>query len=140
VTPANLEPQHLQALRSANEIRLYRAALRREVHGEKGEGAHEAGRVKLAAILDFPAAERRSIASLPVVDFLCWARHLTHPHAARYASACGLSEWSTVGQMTDRQRVKLAGLLQDGIGAVKRAELENEITQWVAERNRRAAA
>jgi hypothetical protein len=135
----DLRPQHMQALTKATEIRLYRAALKREVRSYAGENAQEVGRGKLAAVLLFPPDERVSLASLRVVEFLTWGRRLTYPVAVRYAAACGLSEWATLEQTTDRQRLQLVDLLNGGIDEVRRAEIDNEIARWAVDRNRRAA-
>lgn len=133
-------PQHMTALGLAQHVRLHRAALRREIRSYKGPDSHEVGRCKLAAVLALPAEDRQVFATARVSDMLCWVRNFYKSTAERYLYAIGVSEFATVEEMTDRQRLKLVELLEGGIEAVKEAELDREVRTWAAEQRRKAAS
>jgi hypothetical protein len=93
------EPQHMQALARANEVRLARAELKRRV-----------------AIGEVPAAEvilgsPWEAASMTVSDLLLSQRRWGHQRCRKLLAQVQMSEAKTIGTMTTRQRVALAGLL-----------------------------
>jgi hypothetical protein len=100
------EPQHMQALARANEVRLARADLKRRV----GVGEIDAAEV----ILQSPW----EASSMTVSDLLLSQRRWGHQRARKLLAQVPMSESKTIGTMTTRQRVALAGLL--GAPAVSR--------------------
>jgi hypothetical protein len=55
------------------------------------------------------------LATLPVVELLCWCRGVRHSKARRILRAVGLDHGlKTVGRLTDRQCRHLAGVLRHG--------------------------
>jgi hypothetical protein len=97
-------PQHLQALAAANEIRLARAGLRRDVH---------AGRATIADALGAHCAQ-----SMTVIDLLMCQHRWGRERALRALAHLGLrSERRRVSDLTERQRGLLLlalGLTTDG--------------------------
>ena len=92
-------PQHLQALARANEVRLARAELKRQVADGEISAAH--------VILECPW----EAASMTVSDLLTSQRRWGTTRCRKLLSAIPMSENKTVGSMTERQRVALAELL-----------------------------
>lgn len=91
--------QHLRALARANEVRLARAELKRQVLSGELPAA--------TVILDVPwAAETMSIA-----DLLLSQRRWGHTRVRKLLSTIPMSEGKTVGSMTERQRGALATAL-----------------------------
>jgi hypothetical protein len=100
--PTTLVPQHLRALKRANEVRLARAELKRQV----GDGDISASHV----ILECPW----QAASMTVSDLLTSQRRWGSTRCRKLLQSIPMSENKTVGSMTQRQRTTLAGLL-DGM-------------------------
>jgi hypothetical protein len=92
-------PQHLLALRRANEVRLARADLKRRI----AAGEVSAGEV----ILDCPWEAE----SMAVADLLMSQRRWGHTRCRNFLSGVPMSETKTVGSMTQRQRLALSGML-----------------------------
>ncbi len=92
-------PQHLRALARANEVRLARADLKRQVL---------AGELAAATvILDVPwAAETMSIG-----DLLLSQRRWGHTRVRKLLATLPMSEGKPIGTMTERQRHALAASL-----------------------------
>lgn len=86
------DPQYMDALRRANEVRLARASTRRRV----AAGEIDVGEV----ILSCP----RELRTMPVAELLAaqhrWGRKRSHDLLA----ALGLSETKSLGTLTQRQR------------------------------------
>ena len=97
ITPA---PQHLRALARANEVRLARAELKRQI----GEGEISAAHV----ILECPW----EAASMTVSDLLTSQRRWGTTRCRKLLQSVPMSENKTVGSMTERQRQALSGLLE----------------------------
>jgi hypothetical protein len=96
---APAEPQHMQALARANEVRLARAELKRRVAiGEI---------VAAAVILDSPWEAE----SMTVSDLLLSQRRWGHQRCRKLLAQVPMSEHKTIGTMTARQRAALAALL-----------------------------
>jgi len=93
--------QCLRALRRANEVRLARANLKRQV----AEGTISAADV----ILHCPS----QIEGMAVADILMSQRRWGHTRCRSVLTAVPISETKTVGSMTDRQRLVLAALLAE---------------------------
>jgi len=94
-------PQCMRALQRANEVRLARAELKREI----AEGAVSAAEV----ILRCPSP----IEKMTVSELLMSQRRWGRTRCRKYLMAVPLSETKTVGSMTERQRRALAAMLAD---------------------------
>ncbi|MDX6678775.1 MAG: hypothetical protein QOE31_2827 [Solirubrobacteraceae bacterium] len=92
-------PQHMQALRRANEVRLARAALKRTV----AEGGTTVGAVILACPWE--------AASMTIAELLLSQRRWGATRCSRLLGDLGMIETKTVGSMTERQRRELATVL-----------------------------
>ncbi len=102
------QPQHMQALARANEVRLARAELKRRV----AVGEVAAAEVVLASPWE---AE-----SMTVSDLLLSQRRWGHQRCRKLLAQVPMSESKTIGSMTERQRVALADLLSTPV--VRRSE------------------
>ncbi len=89
-------PQHMQALRRANEVRLARAALKRGV----AEGRTTVGAVILACPWE--------AASMTIAELLLSQRRWGATRCTRFLAEIGITETKTIGSMTERQRRALA--------------------------------
>jgi hypothetical protein len=92
-------PQHLRALARANEVRLARAELKRQV----SDGEISAASV----ILECPW----EAASMPVSDLLTSQRRWGTTRSRRFLQSIPMPENKAIGSMTDRQRRAVAELL-----------------------------
>ena len=97
-------PQHLRALARANEVRLARAELKRQVADGEISAAH--------VVLECPW----EAASMTVSDLLTSQRRWGTTRCRKLLASIPMSENKTVGSMTERQRQALAALLE-GLGA-----------------------
>jgi hypothetical protein len=94
-------PQHLLALRRANEVRLARAELKRRV---------AAGEVSAAeVILGCPW----EAGSMPVADLLTSQRRWGATRCRRLLAGIPITETKAIGALTDRQRLALAQVLRE---------------------------
>lgn len=89
-------PQHMQALRRANEVRLARAELKRNV----AEGVLTVDEVILARPWE--------AASMTIAELLMSQPRWGATRCAKFLARIGLTETKTVGSMTERQRQQLA--------------------------------
>ena len=108
-----LQPQHLQALSRANEVRLARASLKRRV----GTGEITAGDV----VLESPWEAR----SMTVADLLMSQRRWGITRCRKVLGRVPVSETKTVGSLTERQRRALAGMLGTSGAMVRPAAEES---------------
>jgi hypothetical protein len=92
-------PQHLRALARANEVRLARAELKRQVADGEISAAH--------VILECPW----EAASMTVSDLLTSQRRWGSTRCRRFLQSIPMSENKTIGSMTERQRRALAAML-----------------------------
>ncbi len=92
-------PQHMRALERANEVRLARADLKRRVAD---------GGLRAADVILTSPWETESMA---VADLLMSQRRWGRTRARRFLAGIPMSESKTIGTMTDRQRLRLAGQL-----------------------------
>jgi len=97
-TIAPAPPQHMQALQRANEVRLARAELKRNI----GEGTLTVGEVILACPWE--------AASMTIAELLTSQRRWGATRCSKFLTEIGLPEVKTVGSMTERQRGLLATL------------------------------
>ena len=92
-------PQHLRALERANEVRLARAELKRNLAMDEIHAAE--------VILDPPS----EVESMAVADLLMSQRRWGQIRCRKVLSQIPMSERKTVGSMTERQRGALAAML-----------------------------
>jgi hypothetical protein len=93
-------PQHLRALARANEVRLARAELKRQVADGEISAAH--------VILECPW----EAASMTVSDLLTSQRRWGSTRCRKLLQSIPMSENKNIGSMTERQREALARLLE----------------------------
>lgn len=128
MTIIDQKPQHLSALDRANQVRLGRAELKREV----ASGERSAADV----ILEPPEV----VASMTVADLLMsqhrWGRRRTRSALA----AVMVPELKSLGSLTDRQREVLAAFLRgesvDPLTGRLRPAVALEVVQWMTTRDR----
>lgn len=99
-SPVTPEPQRLRALERANEIRLARACLKREI----ARGDVTAAQV----LLDCP----KEACSWPVGDLLMSQRRWGTTRCRKFLARNQIVETKPVGTLTERQRRLLAASLQ----------------------------
>jgi hypothetical protein len=93
-------PQHVQALQRANEVRLARARLKRDV----GQGAIGVGEV----ILNSPW----EAASMTIAELLTSQHRWGTARSSKFLAGIGMPETKTVESLTDRQRHLLARMVE----------------------------
>jgi len=105
MTPATAErdaqatPQHMIALRRANQVRLARAELKRHV----GEGS--------VSVTDVVSRVPWEAASMTISELLTSQPHWGTTRTSRFLAKFGVPETKTVGSFTERQRNLFASLL-----------------------------
>ena len=96
--PARSRDQRMDALRRANDIRVRRAQLKRDLKD---------GRVSVDAVLSNPPDY---VETAKVFDILMAVPKFGRVKAARFLNQCRISQSKTVGGLSDRQRAELVGL------------------------------
>ena len=97
--PAVVEPQHMQALARANEVRLARARMKREIaSGER-------------AVLDVVRNCPWEAESMTVSELLSAQRRWGRARSRKLIVSIGLTETKRMGSFTQRQRDLLADAL-----------------------------
>jgi hypothetical protein len=99
-TPRRGTSQCMQALARANEVRLARAALKRDISA----GRREVTKV----VLDSPWEAQ----SMSLSELLCSQRRWGRARSRKLLSSIALTEGKRVGTLTDRQRRILAAALE----------------------------
>ena len=92
--------QRMEALRRANEIRVKRAKLKKDL---------KAGSAHIEAILRNPP---EYVETAKVFDILMAVPKFGRVKAARFLNQCRISQSKTVGGLSDRQRAELVALLR----------------------------
>ena len=92
--------QRMDALRRANEIRVRRAQLKKDLKN---------GRARIEDILRNPPGY---VETAKVFDMLMAVPKFGRVKAARFLNQCRISQSKTVGGLSDRQRAELVGLLR----------------------------
>lgn len=92
-------PQHMQALQRANEVRLARAELKRQV----GDGSLSVTDV----ILECPWES----ASMTVVELLLSQRRWGATRCSKFLAQTGMPEAKPIGAMTQRQRLAIVAAM-----------------------------
>jgi hypothetical protein len=90
--------QRMEALKRANEIRVRRAQLKKELK----DGS--------ARIEDVLRAPPDYVSTAKVFDMLMAVPKFGRVKAARFLNMCRISQSKTVGGLSDRQRTELIGL------------------------------
>ena len=90
--------QRMDALRRANEIRVRRARVKKDL---------KAGRVHIESILERPPVY---VETAKVFDMLMAVPKFGRVKAARLLNQCRISQSKTVGGLSERQRAELIGL------------------------------
>jgi len=101
-TPAQAPPrspdQRMEALKRANDIRVKRARLKKDLKD---------GRAQIEAILTDPP---EYVSTAKVFDMLMAVPKFGRVKAARFLNQCRISQSKTVGGLSERQRAELVGL------------------------------
>lgn len=96
--PARSLDQRMEALKRANDIRVKRAQLKKDL---------KAGRVQIEEILGDPP---EYVETAKVFDMLMAVPKFGRVKAARFLNQCRISQSKTVGGLSERQRAELIGL------------------------------
>ena len=96
--PARSLDQRMDALRRANEIRVRRAQLKKDLKD---------GRVQVEEVLRRPPD---FVETAKVFDMLMAVPKFGRVKAARFLNQCRISQSKTVGGLSERQRTELIGL------------------------------
>ena len=97
--PARSLDQRMEALQRANDVRVRRAQLKRDL---------KAGREDIESMLLEPP---EWVETAKVFDMLMAVPKFGRVKAARLLNQCRISQSKTVGGLSDRQRAELIGLL-----------------------------
>jgi hypothetical protein len=98
-TPARSLDQRMDALQRANEIRIKRAQLKRDL---------KSGSVSIERVLTDPP---EWLLTAKVFDVLLAVPKCGRVRATRWLTQCRISTSKTVGGLSERQRTELVGLL-----------------------------
>jgi len=90
--------QRMDALRRANDVRVKRAQLKKDLKD---------GKVEIEQILGNPP---EYVSTAKVIDILMAVPKFGRVKAARFLNTCRISQSKTVGGLSDRQRTELIGL------------------------------
>jgi len=96
--PARSLDQRMEALKRANDIRVKRAQLKKDLKD---------GRVQIEEILGDPP---EYVSTAKVFDMLMAVPKFGRVKAARFLNQCRISQSKTVGGLSERQRAELIGL------------------------------
>jgi hypothetical protein len=96
--PARSLDQRMEALKRANDIRVKRAKLKKDLKD---------GRVRIEEILGNPP---EYVSTAKVFDMLMAVPKFGRVKAARFLNTCRISQAKTVGGLSERQRAELIGL------------------------------
>ncbi|HJQ74212.1 MAG TPA: integration host factor, actinobacterial type [Gaiellaceae bacterium] len=97
-TPLRSLDQRMDALKRANDVRVKRAKLKKDLKD---------GKVKIEQILGNPP---EYVSTAKVIDILMAVPKFGRVKAARFLNTCRISQSKTVGGLSDRQRAELIGL------------------------------
>jgi hypothetical protein len=90
--------QRMDALQRANDVRVRRAKLKKDL---------KLGKVRIEQILDNPP---EYVETAKVIDILMAVPKFGRVKAARFLNTCRISQSKTVGGLSDRQRTELIEL------------------------------
>lgn len=100
VAPSRSHDQRIRALRRANEIRVARAQLKRDLRAHR--------QTVVALILNPP----EYIETMKAIDLLMAAPKIGRQKASRILNRCRISQSKTVGRLSTRQRNELSDEVQ----------------------------
>jgi hypothetical protein len=92
--------QRMDALKRANDVRVKRAQLKKDL---------KEGKVRIEQILGNPP---EYVSTAKVVDILMAVPKFGRVKAARFLNTCRISQSKTVGGLSERQRAELIGLFK----------------------------
>ncbi len=98
--PARSLDQRMEALKRANDVRVQRAQLKRDL---------KSGTVRIGEILTDPP---EYVSTAKVFDMLMSVPKFGRVKAARFLNQCRISQSKTVGGLSERQRAELIGLFK----------------------------
>jgi hypothetical protein len=113
-------PQHLLALRRANEVRLARAELKRRISSQDLNAAQ--------VVLECPWEAD----SMEISDILMSQRRWGRARCRRLLLSLGMPENKQLGTLTQRQRFELAAVLSRKIGDEEAASSESRTERALA--------
>src|SRR5258707_14247004 len=96
--PVRSLDQRMDALRRANDVRVRRAKLKKDLKD---------GRVRIETILDSPP---EYVSTAKVIDILIAVPKFGGVKAVRFLNTCRISQSKTVGGRSDRHRAELIDL------------------------------
>ena len=96
--PVRSLDQRMDALKRANDVRVKRAKLKKDLKD---------GRVRIEAILGNPP---EYVETAKVIDILMAVPKFGRVKAARFLNMCRISQSKTVGGLSERQRAELIDL------------------------------
>jgi hypothetical protein len=96
--PVRSLDQRMEALKRANEIRVRRAQLKKDLKD---------GRLRIEVVLGSPP---EYVETAKVFDILMAVPKFGRVKAARFLNQCRISQSKTVGGLSERQRAELLGL------------------------------
>ncbi len=96
--PVRSLDQRMEALRRANDIRVRRAQLKKDLKD---------GRISIEEVLNAPP---EYVSTAKVFDILMAVPKFGRVKAARFLNQCRISQSKTVGGLSERQRAELVGL------------------------------
>lgn len=102
IAPAPPAPQHMQALQKANEVRLARAELKRQV----GDGT--------ISVTEVIRENPWESTSMTVIELLLSQRRWGTTRCSKLLAQLGVPEHKAIGAMTPRQRDLLADAMCTG--------------------------
>ena len=112
--PKSTDPQHLQALARANQVRLARAALKRSIAG---------GQCSVAEVIVEAPWESET---MTISELLSSQHRWGRTRSRKFLSSLGLNENKKLNTLTDRQRRLAAAALQTRIVAAPQQHSEPE--------------
>lgn len=98
--PSRSLDQRMDALRRANDVRVKRAQLKKDLKN---------GKVQVEAILSDPP---EYVGTAKVIDMLMAVPKFGRVKAARFLNQCRISPSKTIAGLSDRQREELVNLLR----------------------------
>src|SRR5438128_1529597 len=96
--PVRSLDQRMDALKRANDIRVRRARLKKDLKD---------GHVRIEDVLNDPP---EFVSTAKVIDILMAVPKFGRVKAARFLNTCRISQSKTVGGLSERQRAELVGL------------------------------
>jgi hypothetical protein len=121
-------PQYMRALERANQVRLARAELKRNVAAAEID------------VIDVILACPWEAASMAIGDLLMSQRRWGQTRCRKFLIQVPITEMKPIGSMTERQRLKLAELLRTAAGAGESGEPEASAPAGVSEQSFALAA